>query len=181
MSTAAPSSDRRHVIFLSGAIGTGKTTLGRALARALRGGFIDGDDHADPDKPWYATIKTTSARILRAALALLSEQPVVVIAYPLRRRDWIYYRRKFADAGVRPLFITLRAPLDTIIHPGRGRIFSSEESARIAIMIDEGYSRRDFSDAFVDTGTDDFPTAFAQLETTTRALMKSGTGQGDGT
>ena len=37
----------KHAIFLSGPIGTGKTSLGRMLAEKLGGAFIDGDDHSD--------------------------------------------------------------------------------------------------------------------------------------
>jgi len=35
---------RKQAIFLNGPIGVGKSSLGRALAEALDGSFIDGDD-----------------------------------------------------------------------------------------------------------------------------------------
>jgi tRNA A37 threonylcarbamoyladenosine biosynthesis protein TsaE len=38
-------------VFLMGTIGAGKTTLGRALARELGGGHVEGDDYQQPSKP----------------------------------------------------------------------------------------------------------------------------------
>jgi hypothetical protein len=90
----------KHAIFLNGPIGAGKTTLGRALAERLAGGFIDGDDVSDPSRPWYCSILRTSQSIIRTGAAMLDDADVVVIAYPLGCVNWIYFRRKFSDAGV---------------------------------------------------------------------------------
>src|SRR5262249_47427423 len=136
----------RSASFLNGPIGAGKTTLGRALATELVGGFIDGDDHATPGRAWYSSIKTTSESIVRTGFEILEARPVVVIAYPLGRTNWIYFRRKFGDAGVQPLFVTLRARYERIVDPSRGRVFSRDEQARIKVMLAEGYGRRAFSD-----------------------------------
>jgi hypothetical protein len=110
-------------IFLSGKIG-GKTTLGRALAEALGAGHVEGDDHHQPPRPWYATALSTCRGTLAEALARLEFSPAVVISYPLRCREWLYYRRKLADRGVRTLFVTLAADYEEIVSRGRGRRFS---------------------------------------------------------
>jgi deoxyadenosine/deoxycytidine kinase len=39
------------VIFLSGPIGVGKSTLGQALTRRLGGTHVEGDDFHLPDRP----------------------------------------------------------------------------------------------------------------------------------
>ncbi|WP_449255615.1 shikimate kinase [Bosea sp. (in: a-proteobacteria)] len=141
----------RCAIFLSGPIGAGKTTLGRALAERIGAGFIDGDDHADPDLPWYGSILQTSRAVVREGLALLETHPAVVVAYPLGCSGWIFYRRHFVDAGVRPIFVSLRASYEGIVDAGRGRVFDAAEHARIRVMVAEGYGERGFSDLIVDT------------------------------
>jgi len=141
----------RYAIFLGGPIGAGKTTLGRALAEAIGGGFIDGDDHADDDRPWYACILRTSRSIVEEAKRLAAASPYVVIAYPLGCVTWIYYRRKMAEAGIAPLFVTLRASFANIVAPGRSRRFSLAEQERIRVMLLEGYAERPFSDLILDT------------------------------
>lgn len=160
-----------HAIFLSGPVGAGKSTLGRGLAEALGGGFIDGDDHSDPDRSWYGSILSTSRAVLRSGLAVLAERPSVVIAYPLGCTTWIFYRRRFAEAGVTPIFISLRAQAAAILGPGRGRIFSEAEQRRVAVMVAEGYGARPFSDAVVDTDQAGFDATLAGLVAQTRALM----------
>src|SRR5258708_5873795 len=137
--TASP----KHAIFLSGPIGVGKTTLRRALSASIGSGFIDGDDHSDPDKPWVET-----------GFAVLERKPAVVIAYPLTCINWIYFRRKFGDASIRTLFISLRATFASIVDEGRGRRFDEDEQRRIRIMIAEGHGARPFSDLIVDTHQD---------------------------
>ena len=158
--------------FLNGRIGSGKTTLGCGLATALGGGFVDGDDCSDNSKPWYASIRTTSANIVRAGFAVLETRPVVVIAYPLGCSSWIYHRRKFGDAGVRPVFVTLRASYENITKAGRGRVFSEWEHARIKTMLREGYDSRAFSDLIVDTDKASFDETLARLVEQVTALIR---------
>lgn len=161
----------KSVIFLSGPIGVGKTTLGRALASAIGGGFIDGDDYLDQEQPWYSSSLRTSIAVVRAGLAILENENTIVIAHPLRCVNWIYYRRKFAEAQVRTLFISLHATADTITAEGRGRKFDDEEKHRIAAMIAEGYGARPFSDLILDTSQTSFGGTLVRLIAETRLLM----------
>jgi hypothetical protein len=161
----------RHAIFLSGPIGAGKTTLGRALAASLSASFIDGDDHSDPDRPWYCSILRTSRAIVTAGLAALEKRPVVVIAYPLGCVNWIFFRRRFEDAGVRSLFVSLNASYSSIVAKRRGRVFSDDEHARIQVMIAEGYGVRPFSDLILRTDRAGFAATLAKLESEIRHLI----------
>lgn len=142
----------RLAIFLSGTIGAGKTTLGRALAEALGAGHVEGDDHQQPPRPWYATALSTCRGTLAEALEVLETRPAVVVSYPLRCREWVYYRQRLGERGVGTLFVTLAADYEAIVGPGRERRFSAFERGRIREMIGEGYDRRPFSDAIVGTG-----------------------------
>lgn len=162
----------KRAIFLSGPIGVGKTTLGRALSDSIAGGFIDGDDHSDPDKPWYCSILRTSIAVVRTGLAILESKPAVVIAYPLNCMNWIYFRRRFGDAGIRTLFIGLRAPFSFIVDEGRGRRFDEDEQQRIRVMIAEGYGEKPFSDLIVDTDQDSFANTLAHLVSETQCMMR---------
>jgi hypothetical protein len=161
----------KHAIFLDGPIGAGKTTLGRALAERLAGGFIDGDDVSDPSRPWYCSILRTSQSIVRTGAAMLDDVDVVVIAYPLGCVNWIYFRRKFGDAGVRPIFVSLRASYSSIIDRRRGRAFTDEDHDRIQVMIAEGFGARAFSDLVLDSDKADFLATLAELESETRRLI----------
>jgi hypothetical protein len=161
----------KYAIFLNGPIGVGKTTLGRALAEAIGGGFIDGDDHAEPDKAWYACILRTSRSIVEEAKRLAAARPYVVIAYPLGRVSWIYYRRKMAEAGIEPLFVTLRASFAGIVAPQRRPVFSLVEQGRIKVMLEEGYAGRPFSDLILDTDRAPFAETGALLALEVRRLI----------
>lgn len=162
----------KHAIFLSGPIGAGKTTLGRALSERIGGAFIDGDDHSDPAHPWYCSILHTSAAIVRTGLAKLGSKPALIIAYPLNCIGWIYFRRKFEGAGIQPVFVTLQASFAAITGRGRGRSFSNEEKERIQVMIAEGYGARPFSDLLVNTDGPDFAATLTQLESGIRQVMQ---------
>jgi DNA polymerase III delta prime subunit len=147
--------DPRLAIFLNGPVGVGKSTLGTALADALRGSFVEGDDHAPSNKAWYASTHSTAHSILAAILRAVPAGKPVVVAYPIRCLDWIFYRRKLADYGIRSVFVSLTASFEAITAADRGRPFSEDEYHRIAQMISEGYDRRPFSDFIV--RTDDGP------------------------
>jgi len=60
-------------------------------------------------------------------LAVLKTHPFVVIGYPLGRTTWIYYKRRFSDEGVAPIFIGLRATYEGITADARGRQFTNAE------------------------------------------------------
>lgn len=161
----------KHAVFLEGPIGAGKTTLGRALAAALDGAFIDGDDHSDPGRPWYSSILRTSRAIVAEGLKQLERRDLLVVAYPLGCSSWIFYRRRFGDAGVRPLFVGLRASYAAITAAHRGRVFTPAEQARIRVMIAEGYGERPFSDLVVDTDAESFDRTLLRLVEQVRGLM----------
>lgn len=158
-------------IFLNGPIGAGKTTLGRALAGQLGGGLVDGDDFSVPGRPWYGCILQTCRGIVTAGNEALACGGPVVIAYPLRCMSWIYFRRRFGDAGVGTIFVSLRASYASIVADSRGRRFSADEHERIREMIAQGYGEKPFSDLVVDTDQADFATTLAALEAGVRRLM----------
>lgn len=160
----------KHAVLLDGPIGAGKTTLGRAVAGRIGAAFIDGDDHSDPLRPWYASSLRTSRSILRTALAALDDAPAVVIAWPLRCINWVWFRRRFGEAGVKPLFVSLRAAAASIVSAGRGRSFTPAERERIAVMLAEGYGARTFSDATLDTDRAGFTETLDHLEAELRRL-----------
>lgn len=161
----------KQVIFLDGPIGSGKTTLGKALAEGLGGHFIDGDDHSDPERPWYASILSTSQAIVRATLEALQTHSVVVIAYPLRRRQWFFFQSTLSIAGFRANCEGLRAGYASIVDARRQRDFSAVEHRRIQTMIAEGYGQHPFSDLIVDTDQVNFATTLASLEGKVRELI----------
>ncbi len=162
----------KHAIFLSGPIGVGKTALGRALSTAIGAGFIDGDDFSDPDKPWYCSILQTSIGVVQRGLAILESKPAVVISYLLNCMNWIYFRRRFADAGIGTLFIGLRASFAFIVDEGRGRRFDEDERQRIRTMIAEGYGEKPFSDLIVDTDQDSFANTLAHLVSGVQRMIR---------
>ena len=153
-----------HVIFLSGPIGAGKTTLGRELAARLEGVFLDGDDFSRSDLPWYACILQTSRGILRAGIAGVEQKGISVVSYPLGCINWIYFKRSFEDRGVQTTFVSLRASFSSIVDEGRGRVFSDIERQRIRDMIEEGYDARPFSDLTFDTDIASFDETLANIE-----------------
>ena len=142
---------KRHVIFLNGPIGAGKTALGRAAAAELGASFIDGDDLGDPSKRWVEQVLSTAKALVGAGMAALRERPVAIVAMPLRRRDWVFLKSRFEAEGVFVHCITLAARAESILGPGRGREFDADEQARTREMIAQGYGNRSFSHAIVET------------------------------
>lgn len=153
----------RHVIILNGPIGAGKTTLGRALASELGAAFIDSDDLRDATKQWYEEVLTTSRKLVRAGCDALDGRSRLVVAKPLRVRDWHFLKASFGATGVVVHCVTLAARLDAMLDPGRGRSLDADERARASEMIQQGYAARPFSDAIVATDCEDFPATLARL------------------
>jgi predicted kinase len=160
------------VMFLNGSIGAGKTTLGRALAARIGAAFIDSDDLQDHAERWVDQVLTVSERLVCAAMDALSHHPVVIVARPLRARDWMYFRARFAVRGIATCCISLTASEAAIMAPSRGRIFDRDERARIRRMIAEGYGARRFSDRIVHTDQRSFSETVVELAVHCRALVQ---------
>ena len=165
---------QQTAIFLHGTIGAGKTTLGRELAADLGGVFTDGDLFQRTGVPWYASSLTVARGMAGAALEPpdpLRSGPAV-LAYPLRCVDHLYLKGACRAARVRALFVNLHAPLQALLDPTRGRVFSAWEQARTAEMVAQGYADRPWADARVDTsGPKD--ASLMTLIGTVRALLNA--------
>ena len=111
--------------------------------------------------------------MVQSGLAILESKPAVVVAYPLNCVNWIYFRHRFGDAGIRTFFISLRAPFAFIVDEGRGRRFDEEEQQRIRTMIAEGYGEKPFSHLIVDTDQDGFANTLARLVSETQRMMRA--------
>jgi cytidylate kinase len=150
-------------IFLSGPIGAGKSTLGRALADALDGNFIEGDEHSARGRPWYCSTLSTAQSIERSITSFALNGRPTVIARPLRCIDYTYYYRRLTNHHIRMVVVTLVASYDATVASNRGRQFSIDERARIRAMIEEGYDRRPFSDFVLETDRDNIGTTLGKL------------------
>ncbi|MEP1930398.1 MAG: AAA family ATPase [Roseibium sp.] len=144
---------QKSVVLLDGPVGVGKTSLGRAAATQLSYAFIDGDDHSMPGN-WLGTILQTSRRIVAASAEALQSQPVVIVSYPLRCTNWIFYHQTFERMGIQCRCIGLFADISAISN--RARTLSEHEIARSSEMIAQGYGQRSFSDFTVRTDNYDF-------------------------
>jgi hypothetical protein len=153
----------RSVIVLNGPIGVGKTILGRALARELGGAFVDSDDLRDPAKRWIDQVLSLPDALVRAGMDALASRQVLVVAMPLRARDWALLQARFRAEGVAALCVTLAADEDAILAPARGRAFGAAERDRVAEMIAQGYAARPFSDLVVRTDRAGFAETLGRL------------------
>ncbi|QTD93552.1 shikimate kinase [Burkholderia anthina] len=139
------------VIHVNGPINSGKTTIGRALARVLPDArFIDGDDHDAPeDAPRHAQWAIALERLV-TGIAHARERHLV-IAYPIGEAEFERLRAA-CDARDARLFVATLAPPEAVAASDRGtRTLTGWERQRIAEMYREGYAARAFSDCFVDT------------------------------
>jgi hypothetical protein len=122
--------------------------MGRCLDTRSLVGFVDGDDHHVPGRPWFSSTLGTGRSILNAVIVALQNHDIVVVAYPLRCVNWIYYRRHLAAAGIASVFVGLSASLEEITQRDRGRLLSETEQARLSVMVAEGYSNPLFYDVY---------------------------------
>lgn len=161
---------KRTVIMLDGPIGVGKTTLGRVAAMNLAFGFIDGDDHASPGH-WLRSILKTSHNIVAACEFALQSQQGVLVSYPLRCTNWVFYRQTFGRMDITFHCIGLIAAPEAILT--RERELSAGEVARSFEMIAQGYGQREFSAAQLRTDEAPFEETALRLEDTIRRLLRS--------
>ncbi|MBP0712568.1 shikimate kinase [Burkholderia sola] len=139
------------IIHLNGPINSGKTTIGRALARVLPDArFIDGDDHDAPedapfDVQWAIALERLVTQIAQA------RERHLLIAYPIGEAEFERLRAA-CDARDARLFVVTLAPPEAVAASNRGtRALTDWERQRIAQMYREGYASRAFSDCVIDT------------------------------
>jgi chloramphenicol 3-O-phosphotransferase len=146
-----PSNPPLTVVHLNGPINSGKTTIGRALARVLPDArFIDGDDHGAPDDAPFDVQWAIALERLVAQIAQARERHLV-IAYPIGEAEFDRLRAA-CDARDARLFVVTLAPPEAIAASNRGaRALTDWERQRIAEMYREGYASRAFSDCVIDT------------------------------
>jgi len=159
------------IIFINGPIGAGKTTLGRGVAEKLGGIFIDSDDLRDPSKTWLEEVLSGSRRLIQACIAALSDTSLVIVAMPLRNREWAFLQAMLQTEGITVFCVTLAASRDNILAENRGRIFSSDERNRIEEMLFQGYAKRSFSDLIIRTDKSGFADTLKELEKACRTLL----------
>nr|WP_272210603.1 hypothetical protein [Marinicella sp. W31]MDC2876503.1 hypothetical protein [Marinicella sp. W31] len=159
---------QKSVILLDGPIGVGKTSLGQAAASALGYGFIDGDDHSVPGD-WLRSILQTSRRIVLASEQALQTHEAVIVSYPLRCTNWIFYQQTFARMGIACRTIGLIADIASI--SARDRMLSKGEITRSAEMIAQGYGQRRFSDIIFRTDEAGFDETCQQLTERIRQIL----------
>jgi hypothetical protein len=152
----------KQIVFLSGPIGVGKTTIGTALALRHGGAFVASDALSDPAKQWHEQIEAVNSRLIEQCLSALQSCDLAFVELPLDRERFEMLRRAFEPA-VSVRCITLAASYETITSVARGRIFEGWERVRIKEMIEEGYDSRDFSDAIVRTDSNDLGQALAAV------------------
>ena len=152
-----------RAIFLTGPIGAGKSSLGRALAEALGGDHVEGDDHQQLPKPWYASSLSTCRATLHDVLSRLELRPVAVISYPLRCYEWLYYRRHLGTAGVATQFVALAAAYEALAEGSRARVLTASEKQRTREMLRQGYDRPPFADILIRTDDEPFAPTLARL------------------
>ncbi|WP_295808775.1 hypothetical protein [uncultured Nitratireductor sp.] len=156
------------VISFEGPVGVGKTTLGRAVSSHLGFGFVDGDDHSLPG-PWLRSILQTSRRIARACEEQLETRPVVIMAYPLRCTNWLFFRETFRRRGIAYYCISLAA--DAAHIAARERLLTPDEMARSSQMTAQGYGQRPFSDLVIRTDKGGFAFTRDHLADKVRGLV----------
>ena len=162
---------RKSVLLLDGPIGVGKTSLGQAAAAQLAFGFIDGDDHSAPGH-WLRSILQTSRNIVSASEDCLRTYPAVIVAYPLRCTNWLFFHKTFDRMGIKCRCIGLIADITAI--SAREPALSTAEIARSAEMIAQGYGKRAFNEFTIRTDEASFEeTCHRLVQRTQQALSGS--------
>ena len=119
------------VIHITGAINSGKSTVGCHLSELLPGAvFIDGDDHDAPDDAPLAQRVATALRRIENRIAS-AETGFLVIAYPLQSADYARLRLACEKKNARLVVVTLAPPLEAALSDRGERKVSEAERHRI--------------------------------------------------
>lgn len=159
---------QKTVFMLDGPIGVGKTSLGRAAAPGLAFGFIDGDDHSAPGH-WLRSILRTSRTIVALCETTLRSRDGVIVSYPLRCTDWVFFSQTFGRMGIACHCIGLTATPDAIL--ARERKLDAHEITRSREMMAQGYGQREFSSAHLCTDEAPFDETHRRLELVIRQIL----------
>ncbi|GAA1792524.1 gluconokinase [Agromyces lapidis] len=132
----------RTPLIVMGVSGSGKSTVGGALAEAFGAPFIDGDDlHPSANKrkmaegiplddedraPWLELIS------LRIGAELADGTPIVVACSALRRR----YREQLAAHAPETVFVHLAGEAELIAERQRGRVHEYMPASLLASQFD---------------------------------------------
>ncbi len=139
----------RTAVLVSGPINAGKTTIGRAVAKAIDGAvFIDGDDHEAPEDASLALRIEAGLRRLSMEIAGNPAQ-LLVIAHPMRDEDHARLLTVAEACKTRLFTVTLAPPPEIVVGDRGDRRLDDGERVRIREMYAEGYHQRAFSDLVI--------------------------------
>ena len=119
------------VVWLNGTVGSGKSTVGAALASLLPASrFLDGDDVAGPSLPpdrvrWGMALDALLAAVLGRGRLLW-----LILAYPLDAADLRRLRAACAKAGRLLAVVNLDVPLSLVLRARRQGVEHGREAAR---------------------------------------------------
>lgn len=127
------------LVWLTGTINSGKSTVGRLLAEKLGGHYLDCDSLVARDKALYKWVQGT----LDAALErMCAAQEPVVADYPLRPVDWEYLHGALPHLRC----ICLAPPLEVVLTNRGTRELTEDEKERIKQMYATGYNKPPFAE-----------------------------------
>lgn len=158
---------QKSVFLFDGPIGVGKTILGRIVSAKLNFGFVDGDDLSAPGH-WLRSVLRTSREIVESSEKALRTHEGVIVAYPVRCANWLFFLRNFERIGIAVYCVGLIADSEGI--EMRDRKLSAGERARSREMISQGYGQRFFSDLTIRTDEADFDATCQRLAESVRQL-----------
>jgi cytidylate kinase len=132
------------LIFISGSINSGKTTVSRLLAERLGAAFINVDDLNDtiPDFNLATDLDKSMDLAIKSVNELSAQGQDVVANYVLRQKDW---QRLEHEVKTQPqIVITLAPRLEVAQNNRGGRQLSDWEIARVKYHYDTGIASPSF-------------------------------------